>query len=262
MKILFLHGWHSVPGGVKPTYLKDHGHEVINPALDDDDFDAALRTAQAAFNQHHPQVVVGSSRGGAVAMNINSGDAKLVLLCPAWKNWGTVKAVRPDTAILHSRADDVIPFADSEELAKNSRATLIEIGNDHRLADPEPLEVMLASVESGVSEEADTDDLLEQDWTGDCYGATMAWITAAEEDDWFVVHGTVLSERVGKRIEHAWCERNRFVVDLAMPVGSRIIGREQYYRVLQPQVKNRYSSDDAVVLSLKNRHHGPWGESE
>ena len=35
MKILFLHGWHSVPGGVKPTYLQDHGQEVINPALDD-----------------------------------------------------------------------------------------------------------------------------------------------------------------------------------------------------------------------------------
>ncbi len=46
MKILFLHGWHSVPGGVKPTYLKDHGHEVINPALDDDDFEAAVSTAQ------------------------------------------------------------------------------------------------------------------------------------------------------------------------------------------------------------------------
>ena len=40
MKILFLHGWHSVPGGVKPTYVKKHGHTVINPALDDDDFDA------------------------------------------------------------------------------------------------------------------------------------------------------------------------------------------------------------------------------
>ena len=36
MKILYLHGWHSTPGGVKPTYLKDHGHEVLNPALPDD----------------------------------------------------------------------------------------------------------------------------------------------------------------------------------------------------------------------------------
>jgi hypothetical protein len=198
-------------------------------------------------------------------MNINSGDAKLVLLCPAWKNWGTAKTVRPDTVILHSRADEVIPFADSEELVRNSgllMSILIEIGNDHRLAEPEPLEVMLACVELGVAEETDTEDLLEQDWTSDCYGAAMAWIMAAVEDDWVVVHGTVLSERVGKRIEHAWCERARFVVDLAMPVGSRIIEREQYYRVLQPQVKNRYSSDDAVVLSLKNRHHGPWGESE
>jgi predicted esterase YcpF (UPF0227 family) len=25
MKILLLHGWQSTPGGVKPTYLKDHG---------------------------------------------------------------------------------------------------------------------------------------------------------------------------------------------------------------------------------------------
>ncbi len=147
MKILFLHGWHSVPGGVKPTYLKDHGHEVINPALDDDDFAAAVATAQAEFDKHQPLVVVGSSRGGAVAMNINSGDAKLVLLCPAWKNWGTVTRVRPDTVILHSRADDVIPFADSDELAKTSGATLMEVGNDHRLADPEPLSVMLWACE-------------------------------------------------------------------------------------------------------------------
>lgn len=143
MTILFLHGWHSVPGGVKPTYLKDHGHTVINPALDDDDFEAAVRTAQEAFDKHQPEVVVGSSRGGAVAMNISSGKAKLVLLCPAWKKWGTAKTVRPDTVILHSRADDVIAFSDSEELAKNNGATLIEVGGDHRLADPEPLAAML-----------------------------------------------------------------------------------------------------------------------
>jgi hypothetical protein len=143
MKILFLHGWRSVPGGVKPTYLKDHGHEIVNPALPDEDFAEALRIAQAEFDRHQPQVVVGSSRGGVVAMNIDSGEAKLVLLCPAWKKWGTAKSVKAGTVILHSRADDVVPFADSEELARTTGATLIEIGTDHRLADPEPLAAML-----------------------------------------------------------------------------------------------------------------------
>ena len=147
MRILFLHGWHSVPGGVKPTHLKSHGHTVINPALDDDNFAIALATAQAEFDAHRPEVVVGSSRGGALAMNIDSGAARLVLLCPAWRNWGTVGRVRPDSVVLHSRADDVIPFADSEELVRQSGATLVEVGNDHRLADPESLEAMLAACE-------------------------------------------------------------------------------------------------------------------
>lgn len=37
MKILLLHGWHSVPGDVKPSYLAQHSHEVIGSALSDDD---------------------------------------------------------------------------------------------------------------------------------------------------------------------------------------------------------------------------------
>lgn len=143
MKILFLHGWQSVPGGVKPTYLNDNGHTVVNPKLSDDDFAEAVRIAQAEFDKQKPDVVVGSSRGGAVAINMDSGNARLVLLCPAWKKWGSVKKAKSGTVILHSRADDVIPFADSEELASKSAATLIEVGNDHRLAGPEPLEAVL-----------------------------------------------------------------------------------------------------------------------
>jgi hypothetical protein len=146
MIILFLHGWQSVPGGVKPTFLAQHGHLVINPKLPDEDFTEAVRIAQAEFDKHQPGVVVGSSRGGAVAMNIKIGDARLVLLCPAWKKWGTAKTVKPGTVILHSRADDVIPFTESEELVRNSTlpaSTLIEVGNDHRLADQAPLDRML-----------------------------------------------------------------------------------------------------------------------
>lgn len=150
MKVLFLHGWHSVPGGVKPTSLRDAGHEVINPQLDDDNFLTAVRTAQDAFDTHHPEVVVGSSRGGAVAMNLDIGPARLVLLCPAWKNWGTARTVKPGTLILHSRGDKVIPFADSEELIRASglpAEALIEVGTDHRLADDEPLAAMRRAVQ-------------------------------------------------------------------------------------------------------------------
>jgi hypothetical protein len=152
MKILFLHGWQSVPGGVKPTFLAQHGHEVVNPRLPDEDFDEAVRIAQAVFDAHRPGVVVGSSRGGAVAINIDSGDAKLILLCPAWRRHGNVSTVKAGTVILHSRADDVVPFGDSEELVRISGlpgSALIEIGDDHRLADPAPLQAMLEACERG-----------------------------------------------------------------------------------------------------------------
>ena len=145
MKILFLHGWHSVPGGVKPTYLRERACEVINPPLDDDDFEAAVRVAQAEYDAHYPDVIVGSSRGGAVALNIRSGITPLVLLCPAWKRWGSVTQLKPNSMVLHSRLDDVIPFEESEELVSTSQLpseTLVEVGDDHRLSDDASLSVM------------------------------------------------------------------------------------------------------------------------
>ena len=153
MTILFLHGWNSVPGGVKPTYLKSHGHEVINPALSDGDWDQAVRTAQAGYDRHRPDVIVGSSRGGAVAMNLDLGSTPLVLLCPAWRRWGTARTVKPGTVILHSEADDVIPVADSRELVRASglpESALVVVGTDHRLADPEPLGAMLGACERAL----------------------------------------------------------------------------------------------------------------
>ena len=119
--------------------------------LADDDFEAAVPIAQAEYDRHRPAVVVGPSRGGAVAMSLDSGDTPLVLLCPAWRKWGTARTVKPDTVILHSRADDVVPFAHSTELVRNSglpAAALIEVGSDHRLADPEPLGALLRACEA------------------------------------------------------------------------------------------------------------------
>jgi hypothetical protein len=150
MKILFLTGWHATPGGVKPTFLREHGHEVIEPVLDNDDFSVAVRTAQHTYDKCEPDVVVGLSRGGGVAMNIEIGKTPLVLMCPGWKRWGTTKTVSKKTVILHSRADDVVPFVFSEELIKSSglpSEALIDVGNDHWLSDPKSLEAMLKACE-------------------------------------------------------------------------------------------------------------------
>ncbi len=58
--------------------------------------------------------------------------------------------LKPNAVILHSHADDVIPFTDSQQLLENSNLpdeALIEVGSDHRLADPEPLQAMLEACE-------------------------------------------------------------------------------------------------------------------
>lgn len=154
LTILFLHGWQSVPGGLKPTTLATAGHRVLNPALPDEDFAGAVRIAQEALDGDVVDVIVGSSRGGAVAMNVDAGDVPLVLLCPAWRRWGAARTVKPGTTILHARADDVVPFRDSEELVRRSGLgpeALVEVGQDHRLADPGPLAAMLAACERAAA---------------------------------------------------------------------------------------------------------------
>jgi hypothetical protein len=59
--------------------------------------------------------------------------------------------VKPGTIILHSRGDDVIPFQASLELVRASGlldGALVEVGTDHRLAEPEPLEALARAVEA------------------------------------------------------------------------------------------------------------------
>ena len=153
MKILYLLGWQSTLGGMKPVYLGCFGHQVFNPALPHDDFDESVRIAQTEFDRHHPDVVVGSNRGGAVAMSIDSGSTPLVLLCPAWKQWGTATKAKPGTVILHSIVDETIPFAQSEELLRNSglpQSALIAVGIDHRLVDLRSLQTMLETAEAAA----------------------------------------------------------------------------------------------------------------
>jgi len=154
MKILYLHGLYSKPGGVKPTFLLRHGYEVVNPALPDDDFAASVQIAEAAFAASRPQLIIGSSRGGAVALNMASGATPLILIAPAWRKWGTVNRAKPETRILHSENDDVIPISESRLLLQASglpQSSLIVVGLDHNMIDDEAFQALLSAIDRSVT---------------------------------------------------------------------------------------------------------------
>ncbi|MEZ6048747.1 MAG: CPXCG motif-containing cysteine-rich protein [Planctomycetaceae bacterium] len=156
LRILFLNGWHSRAGGVTLSCLKKAGNEVIILSLNYDGSELALLTAQAEYNQNQPDLIVGSCRGGAVAMMLNSGDTPIVLLCPDWKQWGINTTLKPNSMILHCPDDNVVPFTDSEELVAQSGLspeTLIAVGKDHSLTDDESLAVLVWACEVLVSGE-------------------------------------------------------------------------------------------------------------
>ncbi len=151
MKILYLHGLYSKPGGVKPTFLIRQGYEVVNPPLPDEDFATSLRNAEAAYAESSPELIVGSSRGGAVAINMASGTTPLVLIAPAWRRWGTASRVKSATRILHSANDDIIPIEDSRLLLQNSdlsSSSLIVVGRDHNMVDEQAFDALLAAIEA------------------------------------------------------------------------------------------------------------------
>ena len=145
MKVLFLHGLNSNPGGSKAQALLNAGYDVFNPALDVP-FKIAVEIAQNVINSEKPQVIVGSSRGGAVAMAVDAKGAKRVLIAPAWKKYGV--PCRAESAIvLHSKTDNIILFKDTEMLLeKNPNLKLIICDDNHRMKKEETLQKIVECV--------------------------------------------------------------------------------------------------------------------
>ncbi len=89
----------------------------------------ALVSRLAAGQYGHK--IINPKEGGHEGQTHGTRPDVLRYLCAA-------RTVKPSTVILHARADDVVPFADSEELVRNSgmpASALVEVGTDHRLAD-------------------------------------------------------------------------------------------------------------------------------
>ena len=142
-KILFLHGLQSQPGGKKPRHLKQHGFEVFNPHLPKSSWEESIKNAQEIIDIDNPHIVIGSSRGGAIAMLLDLKGAKLILIAPAWKRFGAPATIPGNSIILHSPTDNVIPYGDSEDLQTQCGVTLVSCGTGHRMNDNDALAALL-----------------------------------------------------------------------------------------------------------------------
>ena len=155
MKVLFLHGLESKPGGTKARFLKENGCEVLNPGLPRESFEESVQIAQDVIDKESPDVVIGSSRGGAVAMSVNTCGAAVVLIAPAWrrfmnenqcKAWD-IRCEQQKTIVLHSKNDSIVPYTDSEYLNEEWGVKVMDVGDNHRMSDEDALAALLDVVQ-------------------------------------------------------------------------------------------------------------------
>ena len=140
-RVLFAHGKEGSPNGTKATMLK-RKFNATTPKLTNSyelsDFFEDLDIIENIGKK--VDVMVGSSRGGALVAQART-DARKILICPAWKRFKTLLLpyLTSDDIIIHSGADNLVPFEDSVQLRDTYGCTLIEAGHDHRMGDDETL---------------------------------------------------------------------------------------------------------------------------
>ncbi len=147
-KVQFIHGLEGSPQGTKARLLAEH-FEARTPAMDTSDFEGCVEVQRRCLEAFAPEVLVGSSFGGAVAVALlqrGAWSGPTLLLAQAAERLGLAPAL-PDAVpvwIVHGLRDDVVDPEDSRRLAAAgdpSQVHLIEVDDDHPLT---------ASVESGA----------------------------------------------------------------------------------------------------------------
>lgn len=123
-RILYLHGFASSPAGRKISALRellaDRDLEIVAPDLNvpsfqNLDFEAMVRLAESEAKRHDPAVIVGSSLGALVALEVSRRKARppLVLIAPAvgfGRRW--IEKLEPGDPLLffHHAADRELPI--------------------------------------------------------------------------------------------------------------------------------------------------------
>jgi predicted esterase len=140
LRVLFIHGLEGSPQGAKARFLAQR-FDATTPAMDTSDFPGCVRLQARHVHEFHPDVVVGSSFGGAVALALvrdGTWRGPTVLLAPAVRHCGVPAEVPAGIAvtIVHGTADDVVDISASRTLARTGSpglVELLEVSDGHRL---------------------------------------------------------------------------------------------------------------------------------
>lgn len=140
LRVQFVHGLESSPQGVKARLLAGH-FTAQTPAMDTRDFEGSVAAQARALDEFAPDVVVGSSYGGAIAVALlqrGSWRGPTLLLAQAALRRGLPPELPRDVDVwlVHGSRDEIIDPEDSRVLARSGsagRVRLIEVDDVHAL---------------------------------------------------------------------------------------------------------------------------------
>ncbi len=140
LRVQFVHGLEGSPHGAKARLLAAH-FDALTPAMDTSDFESAVATQAEALRRFAPDVLVGSSFGGAVAVALLERGlwrGPTLLLAQAAIHYDAEARLPQDATVwlVHGLQDTLLHVDESRRLAATGspdRVRLIEVDDDHPL---------------------------------------------------------------------------------------------------------------------------------
>ena len=141
LRVQFAHGLESSPHGNKARLLAQH-FETETPAMNTRDFESCVAMHAGTLLRFRPDVLVGSSFGGAVAVALLERGlyrGPTLLLAQAAVHYRPTARLPEGVRVLlvHAREDEVVPFSGSQQLAATGSHGLVELlerQDDHALS--------------------------------------------------------------------------------------------------------------------------------
>lgn len=140
-RVQFIHGLEGSPQGSKARLLAAH-FDARTPEMDTRDFEACVATQVRALEEFRPQLLIGSSFGGAVAVALLQRGlwrGPTLLLAQAAQRLGLEPSLPQAVSvwIVHGLRDELVDPEDSRALARSGtpgRVQLRLLDDDHPLS--------------------------------------------------------------------------------------------------------------------------------